>query len=180
MTREGALRSDVVYVGQKITVHRDEVVFGDGSRGRREVVRHPGAVAVVPVLGDGRIVLLEHWRHAVGKTLIEIPAGTLEAAEDPLDCAHRELAEETGYRAGSMRPLAVFHTAPGFCDERLHLYVARDLVPGDQNLDPGEELVPWLAEPAQIRRLMRDGAIEDAKTLVGLLMVLGPGESSDG
>jgi 8-oxo-dGTP pyrophosphatase MutT (NUDIX family) len=154
-------------------VLRDEVVLSGRRTAVRDVVRHPGAVAVVPVLEDGRIVLLRHWRHPVGKELIEIPAGTLEPGEDPEACAIRELEEETGWIAGEIRRLAAFHTAPGFCDERLTVYLARDLRPGRVHLDPGEELDAWEAEPDEVRGLLADGRIEDAKTLVGLLLALG-------
>ncbi len=180
MIDAGSPRSPAVFTGRVITVHQDEVTLPDGSRRARDVVRHPGAVAVVPVLGDGRIVLLRHFRHAAGRTLVEIPAGTLEAGEEPIACARRELAEETGYRAGELRPLTAFFTAPGFSDEYLHLFLARDLEEGETDLQPGEQLEAWLATPGEIRSMIRDGEIEDAKTLLGLAMVLGGEGISDG
>jgi len=171
--------STVVHRGRVITVHRDVISLPDGSTRRRDVVRHPGAVAVIPVLEDGRIVLLRQDRHAIGKTIVEIPAGTLEAGERPIDCARRELAEETGYRAGTIRPLTSFFTAPGFCDEYLHLFEARDLVGGETALEPGERIETRIATPAEARAMIRDGTIEDAKTLVALLMVLDDEEARD-
>ncbi len=172
MSDAGASTSTEVFSGRVITVHQDEVTLPDGSRRLRDVVRHPGAVAVVPLLADGRIVLLRQYRHATGKTLVEIPAGTLEPGEAPIDCARRELAEETGYRASVIEPLTSFFTAPGFCDEYLYLFVARELEEGETALEPGEELEPWLATPEEVRAMIRNGGIEDAKTLVGMQFVL--------
>lgn len=147
---------------------------GFGPLSRREVVRHPGAVAVVARTAANEIVLVRQYRYAAGRTLLEIPAGTREPGEEPGATAVRELAEETGYRAGEWRPLGSFFTAPGFCDEVIHLFLAEGLTPGAPAPDPGESVEPVLLPAAECRRLLageEDAAgrrIEDAKTLAAL------------
>ena len=147
---------------------------GFGPLSRREVVRHPGAVAVVARTAADEIVLVRQYRYAAGRTLLEIPAGTREPGEEPDATAVRELAEETGYRAASWRPLGSFFTAPGFCDEVIHLFLAEGLTPGAANPDPGEFVEPVPVSSSECRRLLagedgEDGRrIEDAKTLAAL------------
>lgn len=158
-----------VFQGRRFDVVRLRQTDEEGSEHIRDVVRHPGAVAIVPVLADGRICLLKNYRAAVGKTLIELPAGTLELGEAPLETARRELAEETGYRAGAMELLTTFYTSPGVLDERMYVYRATELVEGRAAPEPGEDLRPFLAAPDEIRAMIRQGAIEDGKTLAGLL-----------
>lgn len=135
----------------------------------RQIVQHPGAVVILPLLDDGRVVLIRNYRISVDEELLELPAGTLEAGEDPLACAHRELAEETGYRAGALEPLTSFFASPGFLTERMYLFLATQLESGHTALEQGEEiqtlLVPWETALG----MARDGEIHDAKTLVGLL-----------
>lgn len=141
----------------------------DGREHVRDVVEHPGAVTILPILDDGRVCLIRNLRVAVGKTLVELPAGTLEPGEDPAVTARRELAEETGYRSASVERLREFFMSPGILSERMHLYLARGLQPGTTALEPGEQIetlvVPW----SEAMRMAFDGTIEDAKTLIGLL-----------
>ncbi len=141
----------------------------DGRVHRREVVEHPGAVVVLPREADGRVWLIRSFRLAVGETLWELPAGTLEPGEDPGRAASRELAEETGLRAGQIRLLHRFWMSPGILSERMHLYCAEQLTPGPTALELGEEIeahpVQWDEALAMVGR----GEIQDAKTLVGLL-----------
>lgn len=167
---ERVLGSERVFVGTLIAVRRDRVATPAGRETTREVVEHPGAVAVVPLLPDGRVVLVRQYRHAVGRALLEIPAGTLDRPGESAEAAAaRELAEETGYRAGRLTPLASFYTAPGFCTELLTVFLATDLTPGEQATMDDEaiavELVPLDDAPALAAR----GELADAKTLVGLL-----------
>ena len=160
---------ETVFAGRRFRVVRLVERAADGSRHVREIVRHPGAVAVVPLLGDGRVCLLHNDRCSVGGELIELPAGTLEPGEQPRATAERELAEETGYRAGRMELLAEFYTSPGILDERMYLYVATELVPGPAAPEPGERLRPIVVAWQEAMALLRRGEIRDAKTLVGLL-----------
>ena len=136
----------------------------------REVVRHPGAVAILPLLDDGRVCLIRNRRLSVDQELIELPAGTLEPGEDPAAAAHRELLEETGYRADRLTKLHEFFLSPGILDERMHLYLAEGLTAGAPKREPGEEienlLVPW----GEAMQMTLDGRIHDAKTLIGLLL----------
>jgi len=141
-----------------------------GEPRSRKWIRHPGAVAIVPMLSPDRVCLIRNVRVAPGATLLEIPAGTLDHPEGPDATAHRELIEETGYRAKSMRKLCEFYTSPGITNELMHLYVATDLEPGSQDLEDGEEIetldVPW----SEAVQLALSGQIRDAKSLVGILL----------
>jgi ADP-ribose pyrophosphatase len=141
----------------------------DGTFHARETVRHPGAVTIIPLLDDGRIVLIRNLRPAVGRTLIELPAGTLARGEDPRAAAERELQEETGYRAGTIEPVCQFFMSPGILHERMHLFLATQLVAGPTRLDEGEQIEPLLVSCDAALAMTREGRIEDAKTLVGLL-----------
>lgn len=144
----------------------------DFGPGRRRVpwymITHPGAASVLPVLADGRIVMLRQYRPAIRKWLWEVPCGTLKVGEDPRAGAARELAEEAGY-TGRLRTLAAFYSAPGFCDERMFCYVADRLRPVPVNHDPDERIVIRPMRPDAVRRLLAAGGIADAKTLVCLL-----------
>lgn len=135
---------------------------------RREVVRHPGAVAIVAVTPDRKLVMVRQYRYAAGRFLLEIPAGTLEPGEEPEETARRELREETGYTASALRPMGSFFSAPGFCDEVIHLFQAEGLVPGEQDTDFGEEIDLVEIPVEEGRRRLVGGDFEDAKTLAGL------------
>lgn len=155
------------------SLFRVEVVSWTDEQGRkvtREVVRHPGAVMIVPILDDGRIVMIQNERIAVGEVLWELPAGKLEPGEDPKHAASRELEEETGYRASTMDRIGEFYTSPGFADELMHVYLARDLVAHSPRLEPGEQITVELVEADQARKMIREGVIRDGKTIAGLLM----------
>ena len=169
---EEVLRSDELFRGRRIGLRRDHVRMANGRETTREVVFHPGAVAVVPFLPDGRVVLIRQYRHATGEVLLELPAGTRDVpGENPADTAARELVEETGYRAGRLAHLADFYTAPGFCNELMSLFVATDLTPGDRHLMDDEAIGVEPFSLAAARALVVDGAIRDAKTIIGLTLV---------
>ena len=162
-------RSEVVYEGRVIAVRVDTIEGEDGSSFRRDVVQHPGAVAVVPLTGDGQVVMVTQYRHPVGEWLLEIPAGTLEEGEDPDWCAARELEEETGYTAASMRRLFSMYMAPGYCTELLHVYVAEGLQPGDARPDDDERIEVTAVPLGDVVGMVRDGRIRDAKTIAALM-----------
>ncbi|HBO43567.1 MAG TPA: NUDIX hydrolase [Planctomycetaceae bacterium] len=141
----------------------------DGRTHVRQIVCHPGAVAILPVLDDGRICMIENFRITAGRMLLELPAGTREPNEEPIETARRELTEETGYRAGLIEPINMFFVSPGVLDEQMHLFLATQLTPGEQDLQGGEQIAPRLVAWEEAVRLIRDGTVQDAKTLVGLL-----------
>jgi ADP-ribose pyrophosphatase len=142
-----------------------------GKTKTREIVRHPGACVIVPLLDDGRVCLIRNYRIAVGQTLIELPAGTLEPPEPPHVTAERELIEETGYRAAKIELLHAFYLSPGILDEKMHLYLATGLTPGETAREEGEEIENWLVSWDEAVDLVFSGQIQDAKSIVGLLWV---------
>ena len=142
----------------------------DGSRRHREVVRHPGSVVVVPLVSQHEVCLVEVVRVAVGRTLLELPAGTLDRVESLEEAARRELAEETGYRAGRIAPAGEMWMSPGILRERMHLFVAEDLVAGPQALEPGEQIRTRVVAWDEAIAMCFDGRIDDAKTIAGLLL----------
>ena len=137
----------------------------------RDVVRHPGSVVIVPRLDDGGICLIKNFRVSVNQTLIELPAGTLEPPEPPTECAHRELIEETGYRAAEMRKIGSFFPAPGILDEEMHLFLATGLTAGEHARELGEEIENHVVSLEAARAMIGDGTIKDAKTIIGLLLI---------
>lgn len=136
----------------------------------KPIVVHPGAVCILAWYDEASIVLIRNVRVAVGQELIELPAGTLEPGEDPRSTAHRELREETGFRARSLAKLHEFWMSPGILNERMHFYVATDLTRCEQSLDAGEQIRPLIVPWNQALRMVDNGEIQDAKTLVGLLL----------
>jgi ADP-ribose pyrophosphatase len=170
------ISSDRRYQGRVIDLDLDTVQFPDGSRGQLEMIRHPGASAVVPILGDPRsddpdVLLLRQFRHAADGYIWEIPAGRLDPGESPELCAARELAEEAGMRSGRLERLTTILTTPGFTDERIHLFLASDLteVPHRHEADEFMEVrrLPW----SRVTAMVEAGEIQDAKTLVALMFV---------
>jgi ADP-ribose diphosphatase len=164
-----AKEPEELLVTRRFSVVRQTERGPDGKMHSRETVRHPGAVTILPLLDDGRVCLIRNHRVAVGKTLVELPAGTLEPGEDPAVTAARELIEETGYRAAVVEKLCEFFMSPGILNERMHLFLARGLEPGETALEPGESIQSLVVSWADAMRMAFDGTIQDAKTLVGLL-----------
>lgn len=140
-----------------------------GQEREYHIIRHDGAAVILPLLADGRIVFERNYRLALQKTLLELPAGTIDPPEAPELCAKRELAEETGYRAGSITPLCTFASTPGICDELMYSFVARDLTPGETNLELGEEIELTTLTMKEAVQGIQSGAIIDAKTIVTIL-----------
>ena len=166
---ETCIRSEQVYQGGFLDVRRDEVRLPDGRTATREHVRHPGAVMIVPLLDDGRLVLERQYRYPMGRVMLEFPAGKLDAGEPGLQCAVRELAEETGYRAREWAYAGILHNAIAYSNEGIEIWFARGLTPGDSRLDEGEFLDVSLSTVEALDDLARSGALTDAKTLIGLL-----------
>jgi ADP-ribose pyrophosphatase len=160
-----------IYKGKIVTLNVDTITLPNGVTVDLEVVRHPGASAVVPLKEDGTVVLIRQFRHAAGGFIYEIPAGKLSPGEEPLACAARELEEEIGYRAGSFNLLSSIFTAPGFTDEVIHIYKATGLTKGRQQLDRDEVLEVVEMPLHEAIEMIRTGAIHDAKTIVGLQAV---------
>ena len=154
---------------KKFQVVRRTRTTDDGQERTRDVIRHPGAVVLLPVLDDGRIVLIRNYRVSVGEWLIELPAGTVDPGEAPEATAHRELAEETGYRAASLEFLARFTASPGVVDEWLHLFLATGLQSGPTDLQADEDIQLHLVSWDEAMGLIQRGEIHDAKTMAGLL-----------
>ena len=177
MTTPGKVYSTRAYTGRIISLDVDQVRFPDGSEGPLEMVRHPGASAGVPLLepdaDDPLVLLIRQYRYAADGYLYEIPAGRLDAGESPTECAHRELAEETGYRAERVEHLFTMFTTPGFTDEKIHLFLATGLTAGESNREADEfmELVPTRLSRAL--SMVEQGEIQDAKTALALLYAAG-------
>ncbi len=169
---ERRISSATRFSGHIVTVHEDEVALRDGRKSTREVVQHPGAVAVLAVTATGSALLVEHFRYPVGRTLLEIPAGTREPGEAAIDTARRELAEETGYRAAHILELCRFFSSPGWSTEEVVLFKATGLSQTGHGIDHDEILSVVAVEPARLPVLMRDGMIADAKTILALQTLL--------
>jgi ADP-ribose pyrophosphatase len=164
------------YTGKVVSLDLDTVRFPDGSAGQLEMVRHPGASAVVPLLDeprspDPRVILIRQFRHAADASIWEIPAGRLDEGETPSTCAHRELMEETGMTADVLSRLTTIFTTPGFTDERIHIFLALNLKPGKHRREADEFMEVQTKKWSDVMTMIRNGDIRDAKTLVGLMFV---------
>jgi len=163
------LRSDVVYQGPVFGVRRDEVVEPTGVHATREVVTHPGSVVVLPVLDDGRIILVRQYRHATGLFLWELVAGRIERGENPRLGAARELVEETGYRARRFRVFLDVFPTPGFLEERMYILLAQGLTKGEAEPEDDEVITSQAFTRNALEKMIRDGKLRDAKSVAGLL-----------
>lgn len=169
--QEERIEGEVLFEGRMLRVVRDTVRLPNGLQTSREVVRHPGAVAII-ALQDQHVLLVRQYRYAIAQETLEIPAGKIDPQEPPLDCAVRELREETGYR-GTMEHISTFYTTPGFSDEVMHLFLARDLVwdplTPDEDEFIGVERIPW----DEAIQMAQENEFNDAKTILGILLVKG-------
>lgn len=161
-------KSDTLFKSNVFTVVKKFITGRSGKPLERHIIVHPGAVAVLPILGDGRIVLIRQQRIAVDTNLVELPAGTLEPGELPISTARRELIEETGYIAKNLSPMLTFFTSPGFMKEEMHLFKATNLIPGPTNLEDGEKIEPLIVTLDEAMAMIAKGEIKDAKTIIGL------------
>jgi ADP-ribose pyrophosphatase len=162
------LSSEITYAGKAFTVRRDQIRLPDGASARLDIVEHVGAVTILPLDAEGQVWFVRQYRHAAGVELLELPAGTLEAGEEPEACAYREIREETGMAAGRLQKVGEFFLAPGYSTEYMHVYLARDLthdpLPGDQDEFLSVERYPL----AQVVEMLHSGVIQDAKTIAAL------------
>jgi ADP-ribose pyrophosphatase len=166
---ETFLEGEEVFSGRLLKVHRDRVRLPDGGEAVREYIKHPGAVAIVALFDDGRVLLERQFRYPLGRSFIEIPAGKLEPGEEHLETGKRELLEETGYVAAEWRKLGLIHNAIGYSDEGIEIWLARGLQLRRQALAEGEFLEVFSLPLKEAQAMARDGRISDVKTIVGLL-----------
>ena len=166
---ERTVASRQVYRGHFLDVRKDDVALPDGTTAQREYIVHPGAVMVVPLLDDGRLVMERQWRHPMGRAMLEFPAGKLDAGEAPYACAVRELEEETGYRAAEWARAGLLHNAIAYSTEGIEIWFARRLTSGVRSLDTGEFLDVVVRDADELDAGVASGEITDAKTLIGLL-----------
>ncbi|EGF31797.1 ADP-ribose pyrophosphatase [Oxalobacteraceae bacterium IMCC9480] len=165
--KETRIDGQLVYDGHFLKVMKDTVSLPDGKLTRREYILHPGAVVILPVFDDGRILLERQFRYPLDRVFIEYPAGKIDAGEDTLACAKRELQEETGYTASHWQHVSTIHNAIAYSDEHLEIYLARGLTAGPHKLDEGEFLDTFTATLPELLEWVREGKITDVKTVIG-------------
>jgi ADP-ribose pyrophosphatase len=166
-------KSEILFRGKVFDLQVDEIEYDSGTLGTRETAITPGGSVVVPLTKENKIILINQFRYSFKKFILELPAGRLDAGEDPYDCAVRELEEETGYKAGKIEKLGAIYTTPGFCTEVLHIYLATELQPGKHNREEGEygmEVIEFSLD--EVEEKIRTGEITDAKTICGIHMAL--------
>ncbi|MCD5323076.1 MULTISPECIES: NUDIX domain-containing protein [Pontibacillus] len=170
---EKTIHTDSIYKGKVISLQVDDVSLPDGNTSKRELIKHPGAVAIIPVTQEGKLVMVEQYRKALERSLVEIPAGKLEPGEGPEETAKRELEEETGYTTDKLEFVTSFSTSPGFADEIVHVYLATDLKKAESKLDGDDDEFVELLEVSleEAEQMERDQRIWDAKTAYALLYV---------
>ena len=166
--RETRVDGKLAYDGDFLKVQKDTVHLPDGKPATREYIKHPGAVVIVPIFDDGRVLMERQFRYPLDRVMIEFPAGKIDANEDTLVCAKRELQEETGYTANDWQFVCTIHNAIAYSDEHLDIFVARGLVAGPAKLDDGEFLETYSATPAELLDGVRTGTITDVKTIIGI------------
>ena len=164
-------KSELMFGGRILKVYRDEVVLDNGMEVTREVMRHQGTAAVVPITDNGEVILVKQYRYAVGKEMLEIPAGILEPGEEMAACAARETEEETGYKPMELIHLFDFLSSPGYCTEKIGIYAARKLVPSRQHLDADEDVEVVIMPLEEAVELVKGGEIVDGKTIAAIMSV---------
>jgi len=172
LTEEKTISSEQIYRGRAVNVRVDTIQMPDGRETTREIVEHRECVAVVAVDSDNKVLLVNQFRHPAEKYLLEIPAGGIDGNEKPADAVRREMQEETGYLPEKVEKLGGFYSAPGYCTEFLHLYLATDLVPSQLYAEDTDSITLVRVKPGEITDLIESGAICDAKSIAGLLTYL--------
>jgi len=170
--RERILKTKMVYKGPVFGVRRDEVLEPGGLRATREVITHPGSVVVLPVLADGRIVMIRQYRHAARQYLWELVAGRIDGGETVKEAAARELLEETGYRAKRFSEFLDVFPTPGFLEERMHILLAEGLTEGEAQPEEDEKIISHAYGVEELKRMMRSGKLRDGKSIAGILYYL--------
>ena len=165
---EAMLDSTRIYEGKLLKVNVDRVRLPDGGESTREYIVHPGAVVIIPVLPNGKVIMERQFRYPHHREFIEFPAGKIDPGEDILTTAKRELEEETGYRAARWKHVTTIHPLIAYSDEKIEMFIARDLTMARQNLEAGEFLEVFDADPQDALSWVRDGKITDVKTIIGL------------
>jgi ADP-ribose pyrophosphatase len=164
------LKSEIVYPGHAFTIRRDTLRLPDGRETRFDIVEHVGSVIILPLDTNGQLLFVRQYRHAAGLDLLELPAGTLDKGETPLECASREVREETGMAAGNLEPLGGFYLAPGYSTEYMHVYLATDLQYDPLEADADEFLSVERVPLAEALAMFERGDIQDAKSLAAILL----------
>ncbi len=176
MTNFKVLKSDILFKGKVFDLKVDEIEYDSGNKGVRETAVHNGGAVVLPVMDDGKLILINQFRYPLQKVITEFPAGKLNPGEDPYVCATRELTEETGYKAGFVKKLGAISTTPGFCTEILHIYLAKDLTAGNHDREEGEYgMEVFTLEKKEIEKRILSGEIFDSKTICGFFLAIASG-----
>jgi ADP-ribose pyrophosphatase len=167
---EKTISSEMIYEGAILTLRRDVVTVKDGRTSKREIIEHNGGAVILAVTPEGNIPMVRQYRKPAEKVMLELPAGKLEGDENPVEAARRELREETGYRAGKIEKMAAFYPTVGYSTEILHVYLATELTLGETEFDENEAIDIELIAPQTLYVMIEKGEINDAKTLIGLLL----------
>ena len=170
MVKETTVSSDLIYTGKTIQLRVDAVEVPNKGYQKREIIEHKGAVAVVAITDDNKVVLVKQYRKAIEKELYELPAGKIEIGETPLECAMRELKEETGYSVDSLKLIHKYYTTPGFSNQLVFIYLAKNLIPGESHLQEDEFLEVYEIDRDKAYNMVINNEICDSKTVIGLLL----------
>lgn len=170
ITKETTVSSDLIYTGKTIQLRVDTVEVPNKGYQKREIIEHKGAVAIVAITDDNNVVLVKQYRKSVEKELYELPSGKIEIGETPLDCAIRELKEETGYSVDSLKLIYKYYATPGFSNQLVFIYLAKNLIPGESNLEDDEFLEVYEIDRKEAYNMVMSNEICDSKTVIGLLL----------
>ena len=166
--KEEIIKINRIYDGRIINLQKRTIKLQSGKIAHREIIKHPGSVAIIPILDNNTIILIEQYRSALEKVILEIPAGTLDHSEKPEDCARRELLEETGYQARNFRKLLASYTTPGYSDEEMHFYLATELTYKGARPEEDENIRTRMIKLDEINRMIKNEEIKDMKTICGI------------